>query len=207
VNLAEELNLCALDDDGQPAQSHKLPYGFGAALLAELVLAGRVRINETVAVESGDPTGDALVDEVLAGLQDPAVQQLAAPQLMGNIGKNSGPRIWNGIVEGGLATVEQGERSWMYVVRKPDRLVPTAAGEEVRARARGALQGETAPDPRTAALVGLVEVCGLVGQLVPKEQRKAAEERAAELARQQPTTDDLRKAIEGARAAVAAVTS
>jgi Golgi phosphoprotein 3 (GPP34) len=202
VNLGEELYLCALDDQGR-AISNKLPYGLGGALLAELVLAGRIRVADAVVVDNPAPTGDGLVDEVLAGLQDPAVRSVPPASLMGNIGKNAGPRIWSGIVDGGLATVEQGGRSWMYFVRKPDRLIPTTAGEEPRARARAVLLGQATPDARMAALIGLVDVCDLVGRLVPREQRAAADERAAAIGEDQSVTEDVRQAIRGAQAAVA----
>jgi hypothetical protein len=202
VNLAEELFLCALDEQGY-AFSHKLPNGLVAALLAELVLAGRVRIGEAIVVEDATLTGDPLVDQVLEALQDPSVRELSPAEWIGRTGHLP---VSNRIVEAGLATVEQGGRSWMYFVRKPDHIRPTAAGEEPRSRARAVLRGRAGADERTAALVGLIAACDLVGVLLPREERRAARDRASAIAEEQSVNESLRAAIRAGEATVAAQT-
>lgn len=79
MNLAEELQLCAIGPDGR-AQSSKLPAGFGGAVLADLSLAGRVHVGERVQVTDPMPVGDELLDRVLADLGDPSVAATTVPQ-------------------------------------------------------------------------------------------------------------------------------
>ena len=70
------------------------------------------------------------------------------------------------------------------------------------ARARASLLGESAPDARTATLVAILAGCDLVGRLVPRDQRKAAEGRAEAAAAQAGVDEGLERAIKGAQLAV-----
>jgi hypothetical protein len=69
LTLAEELLLLALDDESgsvEPAASGSLQYGLAGALLVELVIAGRLRLEGGgLVVADGSPTGDAVLDEVI----------------------------------------------------------------------------------------------------------------------------------------------
>jgi Golgi phosphoprotein 3 (GPP34) len=116
------------------------------------------------------------------------------------------PRIHDRLVDGGLVTVEAGGRSWLVVVRKPDRMRPTPAGEEPRRRLREVLLVEREPDLRTAVLAGLASACGLVQLHVPRDARRAANERAATLAEREAVPEAVKAAIEAAQRATASAT-
>jgi hypothetical protein len=152
------------------------------------------------------PTGDELVDELLAGLVEAGGQSLDPPGWLGRVGMQVSPRIHDRLVAGGLVTVEAGGRSWLIVVRKPDRMRPTPAGEEPRRRLREVLLGERDPDARSAVLAGLASACGLVKLHVPRDARRAANERAAALAEGQAVPDAVGEAIEAAQRATASAT-
>ncbi|MGM0619332.1 MAG: GPP34 family phosphoprotein, partial [Actinomycetota bacterium] len=71
--LAEDLLLLAWDPDaGKPRGSTavQLPMALGGALLLDLALRDRLRIEVDVPRASGRPTGDELLDEVAAQLRD-----------------------------------------------------------------------------------------------------------------------------------------
>jgi hypothetical protein len=154
VNLAVQLYVCAIRPDAH-TMPPKLPAGLGGALAAELVLAGRIGIDEdTVTVNDATPIGDELADAALAGLQQSGGDKVDPARWIGLTGVQVTPRVHDRVIAEGLATQVQGGRSWMVVVRKPDRSELTPAGEEVRRRLRSVLLGDEAPDARTAVLAG-----------------------------------------------------
>jgi golgi phosphoprotein 3 len=203
VNLAVQLYACAIRPDAH-TMPPKLPAGLGGALAAELVLAGRIRIDDdTVTVTDATPTGDELVDAVLAGLRQSGGDTVDPARWIGLTGVQVTPRVHDRVIAEGLATQVQGGRSWMAVVRKPDRSELTPAGEEHQRRLRAVLVGDEAPDARTAVLAGLAAACDLVKLLVPREERKAADERAANLADGDAVPATVRTAVKRAQRATA----
>ena len=154
VNLAEELKLCSIGDDGL-SPSPRTVAGLGGALAAELALAGRVRIDGGDALTRGRFGADRRRRRPVLqqqhrgrGTRSTATANWAASlsTWINQVGVRASPRVHQALVDGGLVTIEQGERSWMVVVRKPDRYVITEAGEEPRARLRAVLLGEREPD-------------------------------------------------------------
>jgi hypothetical protein len=106
------------------------------------------------------------------------------------------------VIAEGLATQVQGGRSWVYVVRNPDRYELTPAGKEPRRRLRAALWAMRRPT-RAAVLAGLASVCDLVKLHVSREERKAADQRAATLAEGDAVPEAVRTAVERAQRATA----
>ena len=203
MNLAEELRLCSIDTDGY-AFSPKVTPGLGGALVAELLLAGRARLDDdALAVADPIPTGDELVDELLGDLEQAGAQPLGSSGLLARVGMRASPRIQERLVAAGVLTVEPGGRSWIVVVRKPDRLRLTPAGEEPRQRLRAALLGEREPDPRSAVLATLASACGLVDLHVPRDARRAAAQRVAGFAADDALPDAVADSIEAAERATA----
>jgi hypothetical protein len=203
VNLAEELKLCSIDEHGH-AFSTKVVAGLGGAVAAELMLAGRISIDDrSVAVCDPSRTGDGLVDAALAGLGRYGDEAPPPASWINRVGVAASQRVHDGLVQKGLVTVERGGRGWLLVVRKSDRYRITPAGEEPRRRLRAVLAGETGPDARTAVLAGLVSVCGVVDRLVEGGARATARARAAELAADQAVCESVRAAIEAAGSATA----
>jgi Golgi phosphoprotein 3 (GPP34) len=203
VNLAEELKLCSIDEHGH-AFSTKIVAGLGGALAAELILAGRISIDEgSIALRDPTPTGDGLVDAALDGLGQHGDEAPSPASWISRVGVTASPRVHEGLVQKGLVTVERGGRSWLLVVRRSDRYRITPAGEDPRHRLRAVLTGETDPDARTASLAGLVSVCGVVDRFIDGRARAAARHRAAELAADQAVSESVRAAIEASRSATA----
>ena len=206
MNLAQELYLCAVDGSGY-AFSHRLPPGIGGALASELALAGRIRVDEkSIELLDSTPTGDDIVDEALGDLQHPNAPTWGPIWWVSRVGRASSERVRERVVADGLATLEPGGRSWMYFVRKPDRLKLTPAGEEPRRRLQAVLLGRQQPDPRTAVLGTLASVCKLIRHHVPRSERKAAEERAAAFSAGDAVPEGVREAIKGAENATASAT-
>ena len=177
MNLAEELLLCSIGDDGYITSSHKIAAVVGGGLVAELALAGRVRIEDDRLVPA-DPTpvGDSLLDELITAIQDPNTAKLPAATMIPIFGKQAFPRVNESVVGAGAVRMEQGARSWIGV-RKPETYRVTPVGQEPRTRARDALTGAHPVDPRTTTLAALVVASGYHKVIVPKHERDAAEQR------------------------------
>jgi golgi phosphoprotein 3 len=206
MNLADELRLCSIDAEGY-ASSPKVVPALAGALVAELALAGRIRSDDgAVVITDSAPTGDELVDELLGGLVEAGGHTLDPPGWLVRVGVETSPRVHDRLVAAGLITIEPGGRSWLIVVRKPDRMRLTPTGEEPRRRLREVLLGEREADPRTAVLAGLVSACGLVKLQVPKYSRRAAEARAAAFAEGEAVPGAVSEAIAAAQRATASTT-
>jgi hypothetical protein len=156
VALAEELLLLAYDDESGRATGSQigLDLGMAAAVLVELALAGRVAYADgTIVVRDTRPTGDGILDDVLArvaadtphtpaswiqrlrhGLRDRVLADLCA--------------------RGVICDVDETALGYIHLHRYPT-LDPTVEAE-IRGRLNRALTGDNVPDERTAALATLV---------------------------------------------------
>jgi hypothetical protein len=201
VNLAEELFLCGIPEGGVMT-SPKMVQGIGGAIVAELVLTGKIKVNEVgIDVLDPEPPGDPLLDDLFPQLEAPEAREARPEWFIPAVGKDRLPKVRERLIETGAVTVEKGEKRKLWMA-KPDRLVPTPAGEEPRARVRAVLRGEAEATDREAALVGLVSACGLVKALVG-DGSKEAEARAADIAAAAPMSADVRESIRLAQSAVA----
>jgi hypothetical protein len=205
MNLAEELLLCSIGDDGYIASSHKIAAVVGGGLVAELSLAGRVRIEDDKLVP-GDPApvGDPLLDELITAIQDPNSSKLPASTMIAIFGKQAFPRVSAAVADAGAVQMEQGARSWIGV-RKPETYRLTPVGEEPRTRARDALTGTQPVDPRTTTLAALVVASGYHKVIVPKDQRNAAEQRGQAFAAGDGVAPAVVDAIAAVRATAASL--
>jgi hypothetical protein len=192
TNLAEDLKLCAICHGGFSLSPRVVP-GLGGALAAELVLAERIEVDaDVVSVLDDSPTGDQLVDDVLAGLIDR--------------GEATRPSTW-------IAGVGVGASPYVHASLVAKRLVEgaakprlTASGERPPRRLEAVLTGAREPDARTAVLAGLVSVCGLVEGLVPADAGDAAQIRAAGFATGDSVPEPAREPISSVLAAVSRAT-
>jgi hypothetical protein len=159
MNLAEELLLCGIDDKGD-SSAPDLVAGMGGAVAAELVAAGRMRLDDRLVVLGQNPTGDPILDEVLGELHQPFVAKMTPAALMLSLGLQVTPQVRQRLVDYGAVVTEHPRRRWLGLPGRA-RYRVTPIGEEPRARLRAAALGVTAPDPRTAMLAALAGVCGL----------------------------------------------
>ncbi|MQA08093.1 MAG: hypothetical protein GEU98_05975 [Pseudonocardiaceae bacterium] len=182
VTIGEELLLLALDDEEGTRQGDgtKVGYATVGAHLLELTMARRLDMEgKKIVVRDPGPVGEPSADHVLNAL---AAKSPRKP----------GDWLWS------LATksVEATTRSLMDkgFVRQTDRKVlglftvkryPAADGSaesDARGRLAAVLLGGQQPDPRTAALVGMLHAADLAKVVFPDADRKAITKRAKEIA-------------------------
>ena len=185
TNLAEDLKLCAIGDDGYSFSPRVVP-GLGGALAAELVLAERIEIEfepESVTVLDATPIGDELVDELLAGLDDPERGPIHLASWIAGVGVGASPHVHSSLVAKGL--------------------LETGTARRTRQRIAAVLTGELEPDVRLAVLAGLASACELVEGLVPRVHVPEARVRAAALISGVVIPQRVRHSVEAAQAATA----
>lgn len=184
ATLADELVLLGYDEDtGRSAVSRvALDLGLVAAILIELVLRGRVTVDETVWVTDPTPTGDPVLDEVLARLC--ADTPHSAASWLQRLRHGLRDLVLASLVERGVVRDQDvTELEYIHLHRYPT--VDRSCEVQARARLAEALTVGSTPDERTAALATLVASVrmeprlGLAGEALAVAHRRL-EEIAAE---------------------------
>jgi hypothetical protein len=213
--LAEDLLLLVTDDaSGRLAASgSQVDAGLGGANLVELTLLGKVDI--TGEQDQGKP-GRIIVrdpappeDDVLdAALETLTARQGSKPSaVIGPLGKNLRPVLYERLAAGGVLRAERGRALGIF----PTRTWPTqdpGHEAEVRQLVTQALIQPGEPDERTAALIALLHALKCEHKVVDAKSyqlsRRQLRARAAEVAQGNWASEAVRKAIDEMMAAVAA---
>jgi golgi phosphoprotein 3 len=174
LTLPEHLILLALqDEEGSVVQSGAvaLPYGLNGALLLELSLRKRVKVEEGILIEVSDATtGDDILDDALKALADcerdkTAEFWVARPDALV---KDLKERLLDRLVNSGILRREEHRFLWLLPVDH----YPAADGEperDLRKRVNDVVLRDGAADESTALLIGLIHACGLVKEVFPGE--------------------------------------
>lgn len=215
--LAEDLLLLLLDDEkGTPPAGVQLPAPLGGALLAELAMAGEVEVEpaasrwrrSTVAVTDGAHE-DPLLAQALAVI---AEKPRNAQDLVTRLGKDLPDALRERLHERGLLERRESKVLGLF----PRTTWPAADVEherQVRERLTAVLVQGLTPDPRTAALAGLLAAVDQAHKVVDRGDVPARQvkKRAKEISQGSDgewATEAVRDAIAAATAATtAAVTA
>ncbi|MYE00894.1 MAG: GPP34 family phosphoprotein [Alphaproteobacteria bacterium] len=187
--ISEEVLLILLNDErGALAQLPRINVdcALAGAVLMELAFANRIGTGlETLFIVDRRPTGHPLLDPVLAKIaargataDTRAWLRVLVAEDVGRIRDQALMRL----VRRGLLERRDGSFRWALdpvPAGRPGRRRGVAgiagtqgrrrAGRRIGQRIREALLLHRIPDPRDAALIGLVETCDLLGALVPEE--------------------------------------
>lgn len=188
LTMPEEILLLLLDDEtgkpvGLPGPAGDL--ALAGAILMELALAGRIDTDlDRLVLVQQRPTGDALLDGVLARLSEGGAERTSRWWIQ-DIAK-SGPalrtQVLARLVDGGVLRRIEDRFLWVF----PERRYPKATGRaetaEVRRRLRGVLLDDEIPDPRDALLIGLAKSTGLVPLVLSEAERAQAAARVDQVA-------------------------
>jgi hypothetical protein len=169
ANLAERLLLLAYKDDGTPdGDTEAVDYGLAGAVLMDLMLAGRLGLaGGQVVVTDATPTGDPVLDEVLATIG--AAKSAEPPQEWVERLTRLRDRLLDRLVERGVLRRERDRMLWVI----PYTRYPSSTGAEpdvetwTRHHLRSAVDGSGPVDTRTAALCALVRAAGLESLVFP----------------------------------------
>jgi golgi phosphoprotein 3 len=175
LTLAEELLLVALDDERGtliPLPPFSMEVASAAALLMDLTLMGRIDTDEqALMVLSTTPTGNVLLDEVLAQVSAEAVPRTTA-EWMNRLatGTVTRDRIIAALVERGVLQSVEKRLLWVFKTR----VYPPTSGleeREVKSRVMTLLNNTEIPEPRDSLLVGLLRATTLLDELLSRAER------------------------------------
>jgi hypothetical protein len=209
--IAEDLLLLLLDDDKgtMAAASSERPL-FGGALLIELALAGQVEVEEKtsmwrtakVRVTPGATAEDPLLAAALATV---AERPRSAQELTTRIGKGVREQLLERLVSRGVLERREGRVLGLF----PHTTWPaTDVGHEraVRQRLQDVLVAGIDPDPRTGALVALLQAVDQAHRQVDRGALSAGEvkKRAKQVSESAWAAKAVRDAVAAAQAAMVA---
>jgi hypothetical protein len=182
--LANDLLLLALDDERGtvlPPAAIGLDFGLAGAVVMELALRGRIRMDgDKVGVDAA-ATGDVLLDDALRAMASQSGKDFV--YWVGHLSRDLGglrQRLLDTLVAQG-ALVRRDERVLLLFHRA---VYPERDGRiehDIRQRVDAALLDGAPPDAGTACLIHLAAACRVLDAIYPKARHKAIEARIAAL--------------------------
>jgi len=191
LTLSEELFLLSLEDKKKGrlalSSSQIVPYALGGALLAELALLGRIRLEDSRRVELADASGaPALADERLNELLK-EISAAGDPKKITHWVKLLGSGSWK--LQKSLLTglkakevLKEEEKRYLWVIPYSEYSEHDASAKYwLKVRLRCIALAGVAPNPQEAALLSLLHACGLLHNLFTIDEYKAANQRVEEI--------------------------
>jgi len=200
LTLAEELVLVALDDEtGSLIQLPPLYFelALAAALVMELSLNGRIDSDpERLFVLSSAPTGNAILDEVLAEIcSEPNAQSTKSwLSRLSEYGPALCERIIRSLVERGVLRLAEKRLLWVFKTR----VYPPTSGleeREVKSRVMALLNNDEIPDPRDALLIGLLRGTGILNLLLTHAELDRVRPRINQIVTLEQVSRELSEAL------------
>ena len=188
LGFVEEIVLLQLDDAG--GRLVELPSSAGdivvaGAALMDLALRNRIDTDlERLIVVDTTPTGDPILDDVLpriAAAKRQLTTAMAIERLSANAEKYRQTALEHLKAQGILREVE-GRFLWVFHTRRYP-VIDDREQREVKARLRQLVLTDEIPDPRDAALIALIEACGLLNLLLSTDEMRRTRDRVEQLAR------------------------
>lgn len=209
LHLYEEVLLLALKDEkGTIAGGSAYRIALGAAILAELMLSGRIAIEQEkkkqfARVVDDRPVGDEILDEALQRVRDHKKRQQLrtwAPRF-GNA-KDMLHRAAQGLCRKRVLRADQDKVLWVFKRRIYPELDPKPERAIVR-RLEKAINGAAPVDPGTMTLVAIANATNLLGNVIDKKRLKERKERIQRITSGDAAGAAAKAAVDAARAAVA----
>lgn len=207
LSLPEEIMLLALHDEkGTTRLDSWYRYAIGGAVLAELLMSQRLRLDgsrKTVFVANVKPAGDPLLDECLALVQKAKKPTTAQTWVMKFASvKKLKHRLAMRLCDKGILEADE-DKILLLFSRK---IYPEIDPEPERAmveRLRKAIFGDSDRlDPRTVVLVSMAHSTGLLPTVFDKKDLKARKDRLERIINGDALGQATKEAIEAVQAAV-----
>jgi len=212
LRLYEEILLLALkDEEGTAYSGTSWPYAVGGAVLAELLLEGRLGLEERkgkkiVALVNTTPLGEPVADRVLEKIAD-AKKDSDLTTWLGRVAamKDLKHQIAEQMTLKGVLRVETHKVLLIFSRRIYPELDPTPELEIMHRVEHAVFSDDSDLDTRTAILVSLAHVSGILDAVFGKKRVGERRERLDKIAQDWPSAEAARAAIEATRAAMAAI--
>ena len=166
--ISEEFLLLVTTADGRwLASSQAVPIALAGGLLAELAANGRVAVDDRgrlAPASDPSPLGDPTLDRARQTFLDMVGKKPS--NVLGAVAKGLGDELYDRLATAGIVEVQRGRflRPNRFPVR--ESTIRQRVWDDVAA----VLAGRTAPDLRTATLLGLAHAAGAVPVIFPPDQ-------------------------------------
>jgi len=206
--LAEQTLLIALDDaKGRDTTQWAGDAGLAAALLLDLARLELVEVDadEHVVAADGPPPAHELLRDAHAAIAA-SEKRRTAKGWVSRLPRHLKPlrtRLARGLVGRGVLAEEHKKLLGLLPATRFPEADP-APERDLRARLRDVLVVGREPTEEEALLVGLLEPLELIGNVVERDERRAARKRAKEVAEQGIAGTAVRDAVAAVQAAVLA---
>lgn len=199
LRFSEEILLLALDDKtGKllPLPERALDLAISGGLLMELAFANRVDTDQKdFMVISRESTGDALLDQVLALLDEDKVTIAKALSKVAAKADLWRRQLFADLIKKGVLTQEEHRFLWVLKERRYP-VIDNREEEEVKSRIRSVVMDpEAIPDPRDIALICLMKACDLSSAVFTEAELEKVESRIDQLSRMDFIGQALARAI------------
>ncbi len=207
TSLPEDLLLLAVDDTTgkvYSSESNALNYGLAGAALMDLLIAGRLdSADGKVTVTDSTALGDTVLDEIALeiGRDEKGGDVQHWVDKLGN--DHLTERILDQLIQQQILRKEEHRIAWVIPADRYPAVNP-APEREVRERIRAAVVEGTAPEPRIAALIGLLKACDLAGLVFTKQERQEYGGRIDQIGHGDAVGQAVSHAAEAAQAAMTA---
>ena len=207
--LHEEILLLALRDrEGTVPFGSMYEYALGGALLAELLLRGRVRLDPLkkglVELVSAEPVGDPLLDEALQIISEAKRRRALQSWVSKFAGLNQlKHRLAGQLCQRGILRADNDQVLGIFH-RKIYPEINAEPEKQLLERIRGAILSDTLDlDPRTITLVALAHHSGLLRLNLSKAELKSRKARIAQIINGDVAGKAVKEVIESVEASIA----
>ncbi len=210
LHLYEEIMLLALrDEEGTVASGAMYNYAVAGAVLAELLLEGRVRIEEPrrnkklVALAGDALVGDALLDECLGRIA--AAKRRKRPENwvshFANI-RQLKHRVATQLCRRGILEADEDKVLLLFTRKIYPEINPEPERRVIERLRRAIFTDTNEVDPRTVVLVSLAKSTGILRVIFDKKELKTRKERIEQVTNGEVTGKAACDAIAAMQAAV-----
>jgi golgi phosphoprotein 3 len=200
MTMPEELLLLMLDDETGRLTDRAAPagdYALVGAILAELALEERIDTDPPrLRVKSAAPTGDAVLDGVLARIQaepEPKDSRWWVEHLAGDV-EDYRTAYFERLVQKGILKSEEGRFLWFFSERRYP-VISDKEEREVKARLMSVIFEDGTPGPRDSLLIGLTRAAGLFPLLLAPAELERAQPRIDAVSRHESLNQAIADAV------------
>lgn len=210
LHLHEEIMLLALrDEEGTVASGAMYSYAVGGAILAELLLEQRLRIEEPkknkklVTLASREPAGDELIDECLERIA--GAKRRKRPETwvshFASI-KQLKHRVATQLCRRGILQADEDKVLLLFTRRIYPEIDPAPERRLIERMRKAIFTDTNEIDPRTLVLISLANSTNILRVVFDKRQLKARKKRIERIVNGEVTGKAARDAIQAMQAAV-----
>ncbi|MBC6457161.1 GOLPH3/VPS74 family protein [Actinomadura sp. HBU206391] len=207
LTIAEAFVLLSLrEENGKPLiGSTEAVTAVAGALLTDLVIAGRLGIDDDDRITCTDPspTGDPELDAALSRIAEEKKQRKAKWWVSKLRSESLRKRLTGRLAERGILREERGRVLGVFPTTRYPEQDPVPE-QQIRADLRSAIDGAR-PNAHTACLFALIHACKLDRKIFPDVAKSLLKQRAQEMAEGEWAGAAVRKVISEVHAATTAV--